>query len=124
VVGEFARRPPTYRSECLFNKNFPYCEFVHFQNWGAALFTVFVKGAGFSSRNHPRTKEGRIGIGQREERMAAQKTRTLEQRKGAAPKVQERSKRGHPRELIKDWSLGLANLSIPRIGVPHSSRFL
>src|SRR6266436_4600176 len=47
MVGEFARRPPTYRSECLFNKNLPSCEFVHFQNWGAALFTVFVKGAVF-----------------------------------------------------------------------------
>ena len=58
MVGEFARRPATYRSECLFNRNFPYCEFVHFQNWGAALFTIFVKGAGFSSHNAPRMKVG------------------------------------------------------------------
>jgi hypothetical protein len=34
---------------------------------GAALFTVFVKGAGFSSlRNTPRAKKGQIGIGQKE----------------------------------------------------------
>jgi hypothetical protein len=32
---------------------------------GAALFTIFVKGAGFSSlRNTLRTKKERIGIGQ------------------------------------------------------------
>jgi hypothetical protein len=34
---------------------------------GAALFTVFVKGAGFSSlRNTPRAKKGQTRIGQRE----------------------------------------------------------
>jgi hypothetical protein len=72
---------------------------VHFKNWGAALFTVFVKGAGFSSRNPPRTKEGRIGIGQWEHRMAAQKTRTLDQRKGVAPKLKSAQKRGRQRMM-------------------------
>jgi hypothetical protein len=37
------------------------------KNWGAALFTIFVKGAGFSSRNPARAKKGRIGIGQWEQ---------------------------------------------------------
>ena len=63
---------------------------------GAASFTVFVKGAGFSSRDPPRAKEGRIGIVRWEQRMAAQKTRTLEQRKGAAPKLKSTQKRGRP----------------------------
>ena len=96
MVGEFGRRQAAYRSKCLFNRNSPSCKFVQCQNWGAALFTVFVKGADFSSRNPLCTKEGRIGIGQWEERMAAQKTRTLEQRKGAAPNRKRAQKRGRP----------------------------
>jgi len=49
------------------------------RKWGAALFTILVKGAGFSSmRNTPREKKGRIGIAQWEKRMEAKKTRTLE----------------------------------------------
>jgi len=32
---------------------------VHFQNWGAALFTIFVKGAGFlPAILHARRKDG------------------------------------------------------------------
>jgi hypothetical protein len=58
-----------------------------------------VKGAGFSSRNALCTKEGRIGIGQWEERMAAQKTRTLKQRKGAAPKLKSTQKQGRQRMM-------------------------
>jgi hypothetical protein len=47
---------------------------------GAALFTVFVKGAGFSFMcNALCAKKGRIGIGQWEKRMKGKKTRTLEQ---------------------------------------------
>jgi hypothetical protein len=99
VVGEFARRPATYQSKCLFNKNLPSCKFVHSQNWGAARFTVFVKGAGFSSRNPPRTKKGRIGVVWWEQRMAAQKTSTLELRKGAAPNLKSAQKRGRPRVM-------------------------
>ena len=54
--------------------------------WGAAQFTIFVKGTGFPSMdNTSRTKKGWIGIGQREKRMEGKKTRTLEKRKGAAP---------------------------------------
>jgi len=60
-------------------------------------FTVFVKGAGFSSmRNTPRARKGRIGIGQWEKRMEGKKTRTLEQHKGAAPEVQKHSEAGAP----------------------------
>ena len=99
MVGEFARRPPTYRSECLFNKNLSSCKLVHFQKWGAALFTVFVKGAGFSYRDPPRAKKGRIGIVRWEQQMAAQKTRTLEQRKGAAPNRKRAQKRGSQRMM-------------------------
>ena len=99
MVGEFARRPATYRSECLFNKNLRSCKRVHSQNWGAALFTIFVKGAGFSSRNPLCTKDGRTGIGRWEQRMAAQKTRTLEQRKGAAPNRKRAQKRGSQRMM-------------------------
>jgi hypothetical protein len=45
-------------------------EWAKFWEWiefsGAALFTVLVKGAGFSSiRNTPRAKKGQIGIGNR-----------------------------------------------------------
>jgi hypothetical protein len=96
VAGQFARRPATYRSKCLFNKNLPSCKLVRSQNGGAALFTVFVKGAGFSSRNPSRAKKGRIEIGQWEQRMAAQKTRTLEQSKGAAPNLKSAQNRGRP----------------------------
>jgi hypothetical protein len=47
---------------------------------GAALFTVFVKGAGFSSmRVHQCAKRGPIGIGQWGKRMEDKKTRTLVQ---------------------------------------------
>jgi hypothetical protein len=56
-----------------------------------------VKGAGSSSRrNTPRAQKGRIGIGQWEKRMVDKKTRTLERRKGVAPKVQKHSKAGPP----------------------------
>jgi hypothetical protein len=61
---------------------------IHRQNVGAALFTDFVKGAGFSSRTFLRAKKERIGIGPWEKRMDGKKTRTLEKRKGAAPKAQ------------------------------------
>jgi hypothetical protein len=64
---------------------------------GAALFAVFVKGAGFSSmRNSQRAKKERSGIGRWEKRIEDKKTRTLEHHKGAAPKVQNRSKAGAP----------------------------
>src|SRR5258705_8577785 len=64
---------------------------------GAALFTVFVKGAGFSSmRNAQCAKTGWIGIGQWEKRMEDTKTRALAQHKGAAPEIQNRSKAGAP----------------------------
>jgi hypothetical protein len=43
---------------------------------GAALFTDFVKGAGFSSmRNHQCADKGRIGIGLWEKQMEGKKTR-------------------------------------------------
>jgi hypothetical protein len=59
---------------------------------GATLFTVFVKGAGFSSmRNAQCAKKGRIGIGQWGKRMEDKKTRTLVQHK-----IQNRSKAGAP----------------------------
>jgi hypothetical protein len=62
---------------------------------GAALFTIFVKGAGFSSmRNLQCAKKGRIGVGQWEKRMEGKKTRTLERHK-----VQNRSKGGAPGSL-------------------------
>ena len=64
---------------------------------GAALFTVFVKRAGFSfMRNAQCAKKVRIGIGRREKRMEDKKTRTLVQHKGAAPEIQNRSKAGAP----------------------------
>src|SRR5260221_14311066 len=64
---------------------------------GAALFTVFVKGAGLSVMSNPqRAKEERFGIGQWEKRMERKKTRTLERQKDAAPKVQKYSKAGAP----------------------------
>jgi hypothetical protein len=63
----------------------------------AALFTVFVKGAGFSSMCTTQcAKKGRIGISRREKRMEDKKTRTLVQHKGAAPEIQNRSKAGAP----------------------------
>jgi hypothetical protein len=53
---------------------------------GASLFTVFVKGAGFSSMNHHQCAwKGRIGIGQWENPMEYNKTSTLERHKNAAP---------------------------------------
>ena len=59
---------------------------------GAAPFTALVKGAGFSpARNMPRATKRRMAIGQREKRIEDQKTRTLEDRKGAAPENQNRS---------------------------------
>ena len=64
---------------------------------GAALFTVFVKGADFLLIcNAQCTKKGRIGIGQWGNRMEDKKTRTLVQHKGAAPEIQNRSKAGAP----------------------------
>jgi hypothetical protein len=64
---------------------------------GAALFTVFVKGADFSFMcNAQCAKTGWIGIGQWEKRIEFKKTRTLEHRKGAAPKVQNRSEASAP----------------------------
>jgi hypothetical protein len=47
-------------------------------------------------RNTPRAKNGRIGIGRREVEIEDRKTRTLENRKGAAPENQNRSKAGPP----------------------------
>jgi hypothetical protein len=53
---------------------------------GAAHFTVFVKGAGFSSMHNDQcAKKGRIGIGEWGNRMEDKKTRTLEHHKDAAP---------------------------------------
>jgi hypothetical protein len=51
---------------------------------GAALFTVFVKGAGFSfTCNAQCAKKGRIGIRQWEKRREGKKTRILEQAQGS-----------------------------------------
>ena len=64
---------------------------------GAALFTVFVKGADFLLIcNAQCTKKGRIGIGQWGNRMEDKKTRTFEKRKIAAPEIQKHSKAGAP----------------------------
>jgi hypothetical protein len=64
---------------------------------GAALFTVFVKGADFSFMcNAQCAKTGWIGIGQWEKRMEDKKTRTLAQHKGAAPEIQNRSEASAP----------------------------
>ena len=60
---------------------------------GAAPFTALVKDAGLSpARNTPRARKRRIAIGQREKRIEDWKTRTLIDRKGAAPDNQNRSK--------------------------------
>jgi hypothetical protein len=67
---------------------------------GAALFTIFVKGAGFSPMcNLQCAKKGRIGVGQWEKRMEGKKTRTLEQHKSAAPKFKTAQKVARPPSL-------------------------
>src|ERR1700674_2976272 len=96
---------PTSRRLLVFHRNSktaaPSCKLVHSQNSGAAPFTVFVKGAGFSSLNHPPAKKGQIGIGWRERRRDGRKTRTLEHHKDAAPNAQELSKVGSPARSFK-----------------------
>jgi hypothetical protein len=70
---------------------------------GCRTLHGFCEGCGFSSRNYPRAKEERIKIGRWEQRIAAQKTRTLEQHKGAAPKLKSTQKRGRQRMMrVKD----------------------
>jgi hypothetical protein len=83
---------------------------------GAALFTVFVKGADFfSTHNHQCAKKGQIGIGQWGNRMERKKTRTLERHKDAAPGVQEHSKVGAPGRMrhpeVQNRSRGAAPCS-------------
>jgi len=58
------------------------------QGRGAALFPVPVKGADFySTRNASRVKMRRIKIEYQEKGLKSNKTRTLENRKSAAPSV-------------------------------------
>src|SRR5258705_8088606 len=99
---------------------------------GAALFTVFVKGAGFSSMSTTQcAKKGRIRISRREKRMEGKKTRTptkspaLVRRSGherSTRHCQAEKKPGHPRQDVRNKNQSLSPSENPHQKVQNDSK--